>query len=569
MSEASTNLRRTIKIAPPRIISNDFGIMVLLFLGALLTRCLHHFDFDLTFDEVVLLYLARESYGQIWHLCQFDNFAPLYPWLVKLWTTISWDPGWIRLLSALLGSLTPPAAYLLGKEITNRKFGFFLGLACVISTSLVLYSLFIRMFNVQPMLVCLSLFWFLNALKSNSWKFWILTALANLIGFYVYYFMLLVVVAQGMVLMLHYRGQLRNYVRPLIAFALFLVGVLPWGVTLLQRYENLNEGFWIQALTLPEYIKVWVFLGSGTDFGNAYLLAALLNLPFLVGIVMTLFHKPRNEAIHTVFLVLVLSLALLTLISLLGQPFFNKRYILFLLPLYLAGALFGWMEVRKIIWRRLGLSLIGISLIAGLIYYYNNSYSFHYPHLWFFDVSQYDDGSNGRALSLTAAQVAARLQKDEIIIHYSDVRKGTDAFFASRYYHHYSLPEYIFSSHNLTLYNGRQYLAASEHVAALSDFKIPPGGIWVVTSRDLESYFNGQDLPLHFDRSRFPYSENLPDELRQERYRSVEVLRYGNVIALHYRRDEPNPTSGASENVTVDSTQTTKTSDSTSTRKLK
>ncbi len=519
----------------------DLLILVGLFLFALALRLIRLFDRVFYFDEVVLLYLARESFAQIWTLCQFDNFAPLFPWIVKLWTSVSWDFIWIRLLGALLGSLTPLAAYWLGKELVGRKLGIALGLASAVSVSLVLFSQYVRMFNVQPLLVCLSMLWFLKALESNSWKYWLLTALVNLIGFYVYYFMLIFVVSQGLVLVLHYRWQWQKYVRPLLASLPFLFGILIWITSVLQRYQNLNEGFWIKSLTWQEYIKTWIFLGSGTDFMDNYLLAAVLNLPFLIGIALALFHRPKLTSIRTVLLVVTFTITLLTLISLQGQSLINKRYFLFILPLYLSVALCGWQVLKSAIWRRLGLSLIWVSVITGLLYYYYVGYDFFHYHNYSqgaLSEIKYHDASEDQAVAQMAAEVAAKIQKDEVIIHFQGVFQDQviEAFFTSRYYHHYSLPEFAYSREEFTQYNGRQYMEDSERVAGLADFKNPPEGIWIITSQEVKKIIIDREPPRGLNHNKWFYQDNLFAELQRYQYQPVEILSRGKVSALHYRR---------------------------------
>ena len=140
----SANQILTPEIESQGIARKDWFAILILFSLALGIRSVQLFSLDLWFDEVVLLFQVKMSYAQIWRFCQNENFPPLFPWLLKAWYSIFPGENSLRFFCALMGALTPPAAYFLGKEIQNRRLGWLLGLACVLSIALTVLAIVTR-----------------------------------------------------------------------------------------------------------------------------------------------------------------------------------------------------------------------------------------------------------------------------------------------------------------------------------------------------------------------------------------------------------------------------------------
>ena len=505
--------------------------LLILFCLALGLRLIRLFDLDLNFDEVVLLFRSQDSWVDIWNNCKTDNYAPLYPWLIKFWMLFGSGDQWYRLFGALAGSLTPPAAYLLGREIGGRKMAWLVGAATVLSPSLIFYSQFVRMFNVQTALVCLSLAAFFRALRTDSTGSWLLVMVFNLIGFFVYYFMLLLVLAEFLILIYDRRRRWKTYIRPLSAQIPFVVGVLFWLIPAYQRYSQIaSAGFWIVPPNFRESVKVWLVLGTGADFRDRYLLAGLANLPFLAGVIAAIALPPRDRQVSRTAFVTLFILGIIGLQSAFGTSFWHSRYVLFLLPLYLLLALSGWLRLGNPLWRRAGISIIFLILVCSLAYYYVDYYKVHEYYAFLRPLPAAEPGE-GHALSITDREIAERFQGDEVIIHFSDGVVRVCSYFASLHYHQRQLPEYIYAHEGLSQYNGLQYLRPGEWIASLKDLPSLPGGIWLVTLSFSEGLLS--DYPPRWVRD-----GNLPEEMRSAGYRRLETFQRGNVTVNHFRRLE-------------------------------
>lgn len=513
----------------------DWILVVLLFFIALGVRLVRLFDLDLNFDEVVLLFQIDKSFAGIWNACKADNFPPLFPWMLKIWGSVCRTDAWFRLFAALLGATAAPAAYFLGKEIFNRRLGWLPGLGTALSVSLIAYSQFVRMFSLQPLLAVLSVFWFIRALRSNRWIYWLLTAVTNLIGFYIYIFTIFLFAGELLVLIVYYRLDIKRYFRPFIASIPFFIGVMIWLIPALTRYAAMqSEGFWTVPFAPEEAIKVWVFLGTGNDFRNHYLLTYLLNLPLLIGFVLGLIYSLKNEALRIVIAIFAVVGFILIATSFFGQSFFSKPYFIFVLPFYLTVVFAGWLNVKKVLWRRIGWIYLGLSFIVALSYYY---YDFYLTkEFWgFVRPRPYAEANEGHCLTTMVKDLAARLGKGDVIVHYSDPDNRFRSFFPAVYYDHRVFPEYIYSQKELSQFNGRQYEQPGDRITSLQDLQPLPKGIWLVTLVDADDFFD-KDVLAGRKHPLWVYQENFPGELAAAGYHVAEKIHHGGLTALYYVR---------------------------------
>jgi hypothetical protein len=519
-------------------LENDRLAFVALFAFAFGLRLIRLFDIDLIFDEVVLVLQSKHSYSQIWELCKLDNFPPLYPWLVKLWTLISLNPKWIRLLAALLSALTPPAAYLLGREIWNRKFAWLLGIALAISPCLMYWSQFIRMYNLQTFWVIISVFAMLRAMKTNQWRYWILMSFANLAGYYTIVFMVFLMAAQAIIFIFYFRLDIHKYIRPLIAHIPSLIGISLWFIPALSRFSNVQGSFWSGRLTPVLFAKFCIILGIGNDCRSIWVLEILMSLPIWIGFVLAVFSSKKTPNIRIAAFLLFFVYGVIILISLKGSNFFHDRYISFLLPIYFALVIFGWLQLKNKVWQKRGLISFFVVLALSLTYYYVDYFAAH-VNVGFVRGLPETEKNEGHSLSLMAAEMDKRVGSDEIILHYSGTNQRIWTFYSSLFYQQKRDKLYLYSRDIIKQYNGSQYLPSGAQVNAISNFNPLPGGIWIVSTENY-AVFIDERVFLHGARPNLLiHKENLPLELMQQGYRFKENFHIGKVSALHYRLETP------------------------------
>ena len=261
----------------------DSVIILGLFLLALAFRVPRLGALDVWFDEVAILFQTKLSFAQVWTFCQQENFPPLYVWGLKVWRIIAPNDTWLRFFSTLIGALVPPAAYVLGLQVKDRRLGLLIAGACLLSLPLIFYSQNIRMYSLYVLTSCLSYIGFLGVLKTNRWSYWILMAVANLAGFYTFLFGLFILMAEILFFVGRNRLNWKLYGRLLASHLPVILLMALWASTLLNRYEQVND-YTPWKMGLGSIWGAWSYLGTGAIFANRIGLATLLNVPFLIGL---------------------------------------------------------------------------------------------------------------------------------------------------------------------------------------------------------------------------------------------------------------------------------------------
>lgn len=515
---------------------SEVGLVAFLFLIGFVFRLIRLFDLDIWFDEAVLLFQIEGSFSDIWNLCKSDNFAPLYPWMLKAWHSVFPGENSLRLFSALLGALTPPVTYLLGRELFNKRFGLILGVTSCLAMPLLYYSQMIRMYTIFPFFGCLSLIGFFRGLKTNGWKYWFLVAGANLFGFYNFLYMLFLIPAQFSVILWYARHDLKKLTRPLIAHIPTFILIIFWIVPLLSRYSAIQQSFWVEPLSVKHLIQLWFFLGAGTDFEDRYWLAALANLPFLLGFIAGIRLWKQNETARIAIIIILIVIFGACIIAFFGPPIFFKRYFLFLVPLYYGIVLLSWMQIASKPIRRAGLSLTYASIIGTTIFFYTSYLSVHSQYVFTMPLGP-GLKSDGHSISKTAEFLENRILKDEVIVHYSSPLHRSFGYFPMLYYHQRKLPEYIISAEPIPDFFGGQYLKPGERIGSVDELDVLPMGIWIVSLDSIVSYSKVDVFSAETTQRKIWFKrENFLEELRAYGFKHVETVRFGRVSNRYYRR---------------------------------
>jgi uncharacterized membrane protein len=529
-----------ISSAPGRDIrqsKSDVFAVAILFFTALLLRFYRLFDLDAWFDESAILFQIEKSYGMIWNFCKTENLPPLYPWILKFWDGLFPGLFSLRFFSAILGALAPIAAYWLGKTLFNRKLGWMLGSACVLSVSLIHYSQMVRSYCIFPFFAALSVFGLVRAGETNRWRYWILTAVANTLGFYTHLFMLFLIAAELLWLVWINRQELSLLIRPLLAHLPAAIVMALWMIPMMQRYGVVQEAFYTPEISKAEIVKLWVFWGTGTDFRNQYLITSLLNLPFLAGLTFCLLQARRDKRAALLVMALVVPVVLVYALSWMGTSIFFKRYFIFLLPIYLAAVFYGFENHSRTVVRRTGMILTAVILLSSAAYYYHDYYEEHQEYTFikaYGETGRYD----GHAITRLGAMLKSKLQTGEVVVHYSNQTYRSFSFFPSIYYNHRSLPEYLYSQEELPAYLGRQYLQPGDQIRSLYDLKPLPASLWIVTLDSAAALFNEQAEVSAKARRKQTNFASFMHELKKELYQTEETREFGRITALHLRRNK-------------------------------
>ncbi len=301
---------------------------------------------SLWLDEASTYTFASMSIPGIWQATTAGEFnPPLFYWIEHLMLTFGNSEVILRIVPALLGVLTIPLMYLIGKEFIDRNVGIIAAAACTFSPFLIYYSQEARAYSMGLFFVALATFFFLKALKTNGTTYWILFGVMSALAFWSHFYTLVVIGALGLYALAVKIPELRQDIRtfkPLVlAAAVFAVISLPLIIVTIQLFAKRSASaptFGIQGFDIV--IETFREL-SGFSTIAMYCFLIL----FVVGIAQA-FILDRKKGIFLLVLIL-LPFAISWFLS--YRIPMVPRYLIILVPFYFIGIAFSYKPVFSLI----------------------------------------------------------------------------------------------------------------------------------------------------------------------------------------------------------------------------
>ncbi len=365
-------------------------------------------DKGLWLDEAFSVWMGwqpvREMFG--W-LVSIDQHPPLYYTLLHFWMIPGDDAATVRALSALLGTLTIPVIYLLGRRLADgdEKIGLLAALILAVSPFHVRFAQEARMYTLLALNAALALYALLCLLTTSrpvraSQAGYILFTTATLLSHNTAIFFAIAanVFALSLILIRSrlatrdsrpaIRDLLRNW---LLAQAGVLVLWSPWLPAFVVQAASVYREFWIPA---PTWLTV---VGTVGAFLSDFVLWPWIVWGLFAGLALLglirLRRRPARVAL--LFVVFLTPFAGEWLVSLRRPIFYDRTLIWASIPLYLLLAA-GVGQLRRL--RYILVAVLTIMTINGL------SLKEYYTH---FEKEQWDDA---------AAFVAERVETDDLIL---------------------------------------------------------------------------------------------------------------------------------------------------------
>jgi len=264
-------------------------------------------------DEIVTA--SRVLRGSFWHAMDAVGFSesapPLYYALAWFWTQLTGtgEVG-LRSFSALAGVATVPVAFLLGRELRDRRAGIAAAALVAVNPMLLWYSQEARAYALLVLLCTLSLLYFVRALDGGRRRDFLLWGLASGLALATHYFALFPVAAEALWLLWR-RG--RGSLPGLGIVALFGLALAPLAI----HQMSYGHAEWISNFTLGH--RLWEMTAA-----------------FLTGEATDIIARPEQPALA--FVPLALTLAALALLAFRGERDERRAAAL---PLGVAAAALG------------------------------------------------------------------------------------------------------------------------------------------------------------------------------------------------------------------------------------
>ncbi|MBI2886147.1 MAG: glycosyltransferase family 39 protein [Chloroflexi bacterium] len=332
---------------------------------------------QLEYDEVISILFARQDFGRIVEATAADTMPPLYYWLLRLWHGEGSSLFMARYLSTILGVLSLPALYVLGRRLLGEGTALLGTAILALSPFHVFYSHYTRMYALLALLALLAATFFLAWLQDGGRRSLALATLATGLALYVHPLAFLLVATLDLLFVGSYllkrAAPLQAGVGTLLAANAALgLGFLPWLVYLPGQVEKVTRAFWIPTPGPTELVRTAIVFHFHLPLPAGWLgPAAFLSL-LLVTVTAVELRRRWLAALGEragLLALLVLALAPLALIYLVSQvrPIYVERAALAAAAAYylLLAAALRWLPLRPVAWALGALLLLGM-LVANV-----------------------------------------------------------------------------------------------------------------------------------------------------------------------------------------------------------
>jgi mannosyltransferase len=337
-----------------------------------------------------------------------DTHPPLYPFLLYLWLRLAGSsPLAVRALSALIGTLTIPVVYALGRRVLSlRRFSGSTGLGkgaplaallAAASPILVYYSQETRMYGLVTLLAAASVYWAMRTCQEQGLgesqgtvrpaRFrdaagpWLAYFLSTLAAAYTHYYAFFVLLAESLVivpLLLHQRRWpiLRRW---LAAQGALAVAYTPWIVVqsgFLSGKASVRFDEWNLATALRIAGETVAGFGAGlaVPVAVSWLAALLYLVAVLAGLLVVIRRRQTEPWLIAAYFFVPLLLAWVVNPI---MPFFYARYLLLIAPAFYLLAAWGvmsWSRLRRSLGVGVAVILLAVSSYGLLSYYTDEAY---------------------------------------------------------------------------------------------------------------------------------------------------------------------------------------------------
>lgn len=306
----------------------------------------YHLGFNsLWLDEASTYTFATMSFSGIWQATTGGEFnPPLFYWMEHLMLTLGNNETILRLIPAVLGSLTIPLVYLVGKEFVDRNVGIIAAAACTFSPFLIYYSQEARAYSVMLFFVVAAMFFLLRALKTDDTRDWALFGVLSALAFWSHFYALVIIGALVLYALAVKFPSLRRdigSVKPMVIGCVAVVVIcLPLILITIQLFARRSASaptFGIQGLGIVT--ETFRQISGFSDLAMIFFL-----ILFIIGICQA-FLLDRNKGIFLVSLI-VLTFVISYILSF--RIPMVPRYLIFLAPVFFIGIALSYMPVWKV-----------------------------------------------------------------------------------------------------------------------------------------------------------------------------------------------------------------------------
>lgn len=286
------------------------------------------------------------SVSSIIEYCKLDQPPAFFLYLKYFFTVFGYSEYSGRAASAMIGVISIPAMYALGKECKNNMVGLGAALITTVNYFAIIYSQELRFYSFAFLFTTLSFLFFLRAFKYNKTIDYCLYTLSTAILLYTHYFGMVIFATQVFIFI-----SLWVWIKPSTSFIVkgLLAGVaagLSFTFWLPVIFNDLEiSAFWIQR-PKPLFLAEYFYGYFGKDA-----ITAIISLVFLFFMFKNLRNESQTNQSKGILIVLILWLVLSYVIplvrSLTSAPVLHIRYTIVTLPAWIVLFAWGWTLIPQ------------------------------------------------------------------------------------------------------------------------------------------------------------------------------------------------------------------------------
>jgi mannosyltransferase len=289
---------------------------------------------SLWLDEAVTYDTSLKSINEIWTIISSGDFnPPLFYWMEHFIMIFGNNEVILRIIPAVLGVLTIPLFYFIGKELLDRNVGILAAALLAFSSFHIYYSQEARAYSAMLFFASLAFYFFLKAIRENDRKNWVLFGLFSAVAFWLHFYVIVLIASLFLYTLIvqlnSYRENL-NKIKPVASgVIIFTILSLPLIILAIQRFSSRTES--VPTFGAQGFAIIYETFRQMSTFGDAGFF--VLVIFFILGLVQ-LFAIDRKKGL---LLVTILLFTFLISYLLSFKMPMMPRHLIFLLIIFFIG----------------------------------------------------------------------------------------------------------------------------------------------------------------------------------------------------------------------------------------
>ena len=308
-------------------------ILIVLTVLGLILRLYHISEISLWLDEALTNYYAHLSFLDIVKIMVTENNPPLFYWIEHILVIFGNSEFILRFVPAIIGTMTIPVFYFLGREFYNRDVGIIAATLLTVSTFHIYYSQEARSFTLLLCIFSVALYFYLKALRTNSLNSWLIFGFFSALACWTHYYAFVMVVPLYLFVLISRviigKDEFPRLKPAVLATILFVILSSPMLIGTIyagSRKTALSETWGLQGINLIiDIMRV--------SFGSFEIVVFISGMLFLLGLIQIF----RTDIDKFTFFVIAIAIPMCISYALsYGMPIVS-RYLICLLPFFFIG----------------------------------------------------------------------------------------------------------------------------------------------------------------------------------------------------------------------------------------